>query len=327
MGKNNKISVLGGGLWGTVLAHVLSRRGDVWLWEFFGEAAEALRRSRKHPHIPGFTLDRNVRVTSDLAEAVEGAEVAVFVLPSNFVRRTARAAARAGLSQKASVINASKGIEPKTLMTMGEVIEAELKGIRNRVYTLTGPSFAKEVAKNVPTSMVLAPHRKAEGLKRLFDGGCLRLTLCEDRKGAELGGSLKNVLAIGCGILDGLGAGANTKAALLIQGMEEMGKLIVRSGGRAETVYGLSGLGDLMATGTSPQSRNRGFGELLGKGHKAAAAVRLIPTVVEGIEASASARSLARRVGLKLPLIESIWSAVHRGAPPQNVLRAMGFCG
>ena len=317
MRKRAKITVLGGGLWGTVLAHHLGRPDrDVQLWEFFPEAARRLQSSRRHPHIPGFRLGPNVSVTSDLAQA-EGSDVLLFVLPSQFTR----AVARKLRGTRARIVNASKGVEPKTLMTQGEILEAELG---RPVCTISGPSFAREVALGVPTMLVLAGPRAAE-LRSLFHGGCVSVALSSDRKGVELGGSLKNVLAIGAGICDGLGAGANTKAALFTEGMAEMAGLIRKCGGRERTAYGLSGLGDLILTGTGGESRNRAYGEKLGQGLSPARARREIATVVEGIEAAESAWALARRNRVKAPLIGAIWSVVHRGASPRKVIEALGF--
>jgi glycerol-3-phosphate dehydrogenase (NAD(P)+) len=327
MKKNDKLAVLGGGLWGTVLAQQAARsRAGVVLWEYFEEAAAELGRTRRHPHIPGFRLDDAVTVTSDLKRAVADADVLLFVLPSTHVRRIAAAAA-ALLKRGAAVVNASKGVEPATLSTMGDAIAQELpKG--TPVYTLTGPSFAREVARGIPTRLVLAgpAGARAKKLASYFEGGCLRLELSPDRRGAELGGSLKNVLAIGCGILDGLeGNGANTKAALIAQGVGELAALSLAQGGRRETAYGPAGLGDLIATGTSPESRNRLFGEKLGRGTPPEKAVSEIPTVVEGIEAAQSGRALSRKLKVRTPLIESIWGVVHAGKPAKTVLKALGF--
>lgn len=330
MKKSIKITVLGGGLWGTVLAqHIASgnRKREVWLWEFFAKAAEFLRTKRRHPHIPGFRLDETVTVTSRLDEAAAGAEVLLFVLPSTVVRATARAARKSLGPGRPVVVNASKGLEAGTLKTMGETIAAELPRAR-AVYTLSGPSFAREVARGVPTKLVLAGPggSRAESIVELFNGGALRAQWCADRKGVELGGSLKNALAIGCGILDGRqGRGANTKAALLTQGMSEIGRLIKGCGGNPQTIYGLAGLGDLIATGTSSESRNRSFGEKLGQGKTARQARREIPTVVEGVEAAQAAYSLSRRLGIKVPLLESICKVVHGGKPARLVEQALGF--
>lgn len=320
--KRANITVLGGGLWGTVLANHLGRADRrVLLWECFPEAAGRLQRSRRHPHIPGFRLGDSVEVSSDLSQA-EGSDVLLFVLPSQFTRATAKRL-RPLLRARPRVVNASKGIEPGTLLTQGEIIASELK---LPVWTLSGPSFAREVAQGVPTKLVLAGQAAgAEELRRLFHGGALSVSLSGDRKGVELGGSLKNALAIGAGICDGLGAGANTKAALFTEGMAEMACLIRRCGGRAESAYGLAGLGDMILTGTGSESRNRAFGEKLGRGRSPAQARREIATVVEGIEASQSARALARRAKVRTPLISAIWAAVHRGAAPRKVIDALGF--
>jgi len=324
--------VLGAGLWGTVLANCLARKGrPVSVWEFFPELAESLEATRSHPHIPHLELAHSVRVTSDLAAAVRGADTIFAALPSAHVRATARKL-RGCLPRgrrAPCIVNAAKGMEPGTLKTMGEVIEEELRLPAGRVFTLSGPSFAREVARGVPTALVLAGPRSpaAERLRRLLNSGALRVELSRDRKGVELGGSLKNILAIGCGILDGLKAGANTKAALMTRGIEEMARLVAALGGREESVRGLAGVGDLIATGTSPESRNRALGEKLGSGKHLEAALREILTVTEGVESAKSGHELAESSGVRCPVITAIWQIVHRGAPPRRVLEAMGFDG
>lgn len=326
--KNNKIAVFGGGLWGTVLAQHLSRGADrpVWLWEYFAEAANALAASRRHPHIPDFRLADGVRVTSTLAEAVEDAEVLLFVLPSQFIRRAAAGVRGLRPRRDAAVVNASKGIEPGTLLTLGGVLGQELPGHRSRLFALSGPSFAREVARGKETAMVLAgPSLGRAALRRALEGPAVRIEESSDRVGVELGGSLKNVLAIGCGVLDGLGCGANTKAAFVSRGLAEMAALAARAGGRRETVYGLSGLGDLVATGTSPESRNRAFGEKLGRGKTMTQALGEIPTVIEGIEAAAGARALARKLRIRTPLMDGVWRIVHGNAGPRALLAGLGF--
>ncbi|MDE2141150.1 MAG: NAD(P)-dependent glycerol-3-phosphate dehydrogenase [Elusimicrobia bacterium] len=322
------ICVLGGGMWGIVLAHQLAEKGaKVRLWEFVPSLADSMHKTRSHAHIPGFRLDDSVPVGHDLAASVAGAEILLFVLPSRAMRATARAIRKSGaLSRGAVAVNASKGVEPGTFATMGDIVEREIPSLRGKVWTLTGPSFAREVARGVKTGLLLGgpSGAKARELAALFHGGPLAVAPWPDRIGVELGGSLKNVIAVGAGILDGLGAGANTKAALLVRGLEEMSRLIRASGGRADTVYGLSGLGDLIATGTSPESRNRAFGEKLGKGLSPKKALSQIPTIVEGVEAAVSARALCRRRKVKAPLIEAIYGAT-RGAPARRVLTALGF--
>ncbi len=322
------VCVLGGGLWGVVLAEHLAERGArVRLWEFVPEVAAALARTRRHQLIPGFELDARVQVHSDLPAAAAEASVLLFAVPSGAVAATARALReRARPAPNAAAVNASKGVEPGTLATMGDVIARELPAVRGRVWTLSGPSFAREVARGVPTSLLLGGPAvpRAARLAEVLHGGTISVTPWPDRVGVELGGSLKNAIAVGAGILDGLGAGANTKAALLVRGLAEMSSLIRACGGRADTVYGLSGLGDLIATGTSGESRNRAYGEKLGQGLTPARAQAEIPTVVEGVEAAAGARALCLRRRVKAPLISAIYRATQ-GVPARGVLEALGF--
>lgn len=327
MARQLKVTVLGGGMWGCVLAqHLANKRAKVTIWEFVPMLAESLKKTRRHAQIPGFRLDGAIKVTHDVAVAVKDVDVLLFVLPSRALAATAKTIRRFGFPKNAVAVNASKGVEPRTLATMGDILERELPSLRGKVWTLTGPSFAREVARGVPTKLLLGgPSRPiTKTLVALFHGGALNASHWPDRQGVELGGSLKNAIAIGAGILDGLGTGANTKAALLVQGLAEMSSLIRARGGRTDTIYGLSGLGDLIATGTSLESRNRGFGEKLGKGLSPKRALAQIPTVVEGIEAAASARELCAHHKVKAPLLEAIWKAT-RGAPAKGVLKALGF--
>lgn len=328
MAPRHKVTVLGGGMWGCVLAQQLANKGaKVRLWEFIPSVAESLKKTRRHAQIPGFRLDGSIKVTHDLVEGCADAEILLFVLPSRALAATAKnIRERVKLSRTAVAVNASKGVEAHTFATMGDIISRELPALRGKVWTLTGPSFAREVARGVPTGLLLGgPSRPiTKTLVALFHGGALNVAHWPDRHGVELGGSLKNAIAIGAGILDGLGTGANTKAALLVQGLSEMSLLIRARGGHADTIYSLAGLGDLIATGTSPESRNRGFGEKLGKGLSPKRALAQIPTVVEGIEASAAAHELCLRNKVKAPLLEAIWRAT-RGAPAKVVLTALGF--
>jgi glycerol-3-phosphate dehydrogenase (NAD(P)+) len=325
MARRPEACVLGGGLWGTVLAQQLSARARVTLWEFFPQLAEVINKTRRHPNIPGFRLDPRVRATSDLDAATRDAELLVFVLPSSVLARTA-SRLKGRTARGARAVVASKGVEPRTLATMGEVVEREVPALKGRTWTLTGPSFAREVARGVPTSLMLGGPRGAASsdIARLFAGPAFTVTPTADRVGVELGGSLKNVIAVGAGILDGLGTGSNAKAALFVRGLDEIGALIRAHGGKADTVYGLAALGDLILTGTGGESRNRAFGEKLGQGLKPAKALKQITTVVEGIEAAGSAMALCRRYKVKAPLIAAIAGAC-KGAPPARVLSALGF--
>lgn len=326
MARRPEVTVLGGGLWGAVLAQQLSARAKVRLWEFFPDVADTLQKTRRHPNIPGFRLDPGVFATSDIDVAARGAQLLVFVLPSAVLASGCRALRRVSVAPGCRAVVASKGVEPGTLATMGELVERELPGLKGRTWTLTGPSFAREVARGVPTSVMLGGPLGAASkeIARVFSGPAFTVTPTADRVGVELGGSLKNVIAVGAGILDGLGTGSNAKAALFVQGLEEIGALIRAHGGKAGTVYGLAALGDLILTGTGGESRNRAFGELLGKGHKPAKALKKITTVVEGVEAAVSALALCRRYKVQAPLIAAIGGAC-RGSDPRRVLSALGF--
>jgi glycerol-3-phosphate dehydrogenase (NAD(P)+) len=327
MARQLKVTVLGGGMWGCVLSQQLAnKRAKVTLWEFIPEIAASLGKTRRHAQIPGFRLDGSIKVTNDVAVAVKDADVLLFVLPSRALAATAKKIRELDLPKTAVAVNASKGVEPHTFATMGDIIAREIPSLRGKVWTLSGPSFAREVARGVPTGLMLGGPSgpRAKALVSLFNGGALNVTHWPDRHGVELGGSLKNAIAIGAGILDGLGAGANTKAALLVQGLAEMARLIHARGGHSNTIYGLAGLGDLIATGTSSESRNRGFGEKLGKGLSPKRALAQIPTIVEGVEASAAAHELCLRNKVKAPLLDAIWRAT-RGAPAKGVLTALGF--
>lgn len=327
MARQLKVTVLGGGMWGCVLAqHLSNKKASVTIWEFVPELAASLKRTRRHAQIPGFRLSGSIKVTNDVAVAVKNADVLLFVLPSRALAATAKKIRGLDFPKTAVAVNASKGVEHLTLATMGDIIAREIPSLRGNIWTLSGPSFAREVARGVPTGLLLGgPSRPiTKTLVALFDGGALNVTHWPDRHGVELGGSLKNAIAIGAGILDGLGTGANTKAALLVQGLAEMSRLIHARGGHSNTIYGLAGLGDLIATGTSPESRNRGFGEKLGKGLTPKRALAEIPTVVEGIEAAAVAREICARLKVKAPLLDAIWRAT-RGAKAAGVLKALGF--
>lgn len=328
--KYNRIAVFGAGLWGSALANHVSRDGaPVLLWEYFPALAEKLQKTRRHPNIPKFQFNPSIRVVSDMKEAVKDVDTVLIVLPSSHVRKTARQIRPIleGAARRPVVINASKGVEPESLRTMGEVLLEEMPFIAGKIYTLSGPSFAREVARGVPTKLVLAGPKgtHAAAAIRLLNGGAIRIEYSRDRIGVELGGSLKNVLAIGCGMLDGLKAGDNTRAALMTQGIAEMGYLISGLGGRRETIYGLAGIGDLILTGSSPESRNYTLGQKLGKGKGLQKALSEISTVVEGVESSMSTHTLIKASHLKAPLIEAIWRVIYRDARPESIIDALGF--
>ncbi|HNW45007.1 MAG TPA: NAD(P)H-dependent glycerol-3-phosphate dehydrogenase [Elusimicrobiales bacterium] len=328
--KNKKISVIGAGMWGASLADLLARQGcRVLAWEYNKATARSLNKHRKHPAMPDFVLHEGVEVRAELDRVVLRPDLLLIAVDSSHVRGIARTLNTLLAGRPLPpIIAVSKGIEAGTLKTVCEVLESEIPRARGRTMIMTGPSFAVEVAAGAPTKVVLAG-RDAAGLKRaaaLMEGGPLKLELSDDRLGAELGGSLKNVYAIGSGIIDGLSKAAkNSEAAFLIESASELRRIITALGGRSRTAWGLSGMGDLLLTATSAKSRNFRFGREIGHGHTTAEAQKRIKTVVEGFEALKNARALCAKHGLKSPVIECIWKIIYQGHAPASILEAAGF--
>ena len=261
------IAVIGAGSWGTALAILLYENGNqVTLWSYREDEAEEIRKTRQlASKLPGVTLPEGIAVTSDMDAAVRGKSVLVLVVPSNCVRETARKM-RPFVEEGTVVVCASKGIEEETLDTMTDIVEEEIPPADTAV--LSGPSHAEEVARGLPTTCVIGAKSEetARMLQKLFMSHCFRVYISSDMLGIELGGALKNVIALAAGIADGMGYGDNAKAALITRGMAEIGRLGMKMGGRFETFSGLTGIGDLIVTCASMHSRNRRAGILMGKG-------------------------------------------------------------
>lgn len=324
-----KITVFGAGVWGSVIARHLSAQGcNVTLWEFHEHLLREIEdNARHHPHIPGFHLPDSIKLTGDLHEAAENMEMAVLVISSKGMRPFARLLGKELAGRQITLISATKGIEAATLKTMCEVVEEEIPHLAGKTMVFSGPSFALEVAHGVLTKVVLAgkDRDKASATAQLFDFDPLKMELSDDRTGVEWGGAVKNVLAIGCGILDGLGAGHNTKAALITQGISEIAQTIIAAGGRQDTAYGLAGVGDFILTGTSDISRNRRLGEKLGKGKAVIQARGEINTVAEGADSAEAVWTLIQRKNLSAPMITAVWKVLREGAAPATILKALGF--
>ena len=318
------ISVLGAGTWGTALAMTLSASHRVTVWSKFREEADSLSAAGEHPNLPGAKIPKEIVFTSDAGSAVDGAQYVIMAVPSIFTRETAAAFAPL-LPEDAVVISAAKGIESRTLMTLSEVIEDELKksGRKNRVAVLSGPTHAEEVARNLPTLIVCACGDlvTARCVQNLFEGTCIRPYVNPDVKGVQVCGALKNVEALAVGIARGLGYGDNTCAALITRGMEEIRRLGLAMGCREKTFFGLAGIGDLIVTATSNHSRNNRAGFLIGQGMSAEEAVRRIGMVVEGMNALPAAVALCETFGEDMPIISAVRSIVTDHALPSDVVR------
>jgi glycerol-3-phosphate dehydrogenase (NAD(P)+) len=318
------IAILGAGSWGTALAVLLAEQRPS-LWDHKPERAAALAASRQNErYLPGVPVPESVRVGSDLAQAVRGAELVVLAVPSHALAGLAATlGATNEFAAEAIVVNAAKGLEATTGRRPCEVIAATLPRWAPRVAALVGPSHAEEVARRVPT-VVVAAGRDAAVLARIqesFTTESFRVYTNDDLVGVELAVALKNVIAIAAGIADGLGFGDNTKGALLTRGLAEMARLGVALGARAETFSGLAGLGDLVTTAISRHSRNRNLGEALARGMELEAALASLGMVAEGVRTTRAAVALAQRHGLDLPISAEVHAVLFERKDPRRSIR------
>ena len=324
-----KITVFGAGIWGSVIAQHLAKKGfAVSLWEYNETLLNALKTMGRHPNIPNFKIHDNIRLTASVPEAVENTDLIVFVISSKAIRNFCREQLKPLLNGRVvPVVSASKGIEDKSFKTICEIIEEELPQLKDKVLAFSGPSFALEVAQNVPTKIMLAGADKTlvSEIAPVFNGDPIIVVPAQDRRGVEYGGGIKNVLAIGCGVIDGIGDGANAKAALITQALQEMNDILVSQGGEAGTVYSLAGFGDAILTGMSAISRNRRLGEKLGAGMTLEQAKQAVGTIAEGVNSVQSVYDIARKNHLNTPIIDAIWQIVCQGKKPHVLLHAMGF--
>jgi glycerol-3-phosphate dehydrogenase (NAD(P)+) len=319
----SRIAVLGAGAWGTAMAISLARRGghQLTLWAHSPALADQLADSGENlPYLPGFTLPMDIQVTSDLPAAIFEADILLSVTPSQFLRETIAHIAPI-LTPNQIVISASKGIEEKTFLRMGQVIGSITN---NPCGVLSGPSFAQEVAAGMPTAIVIASSnpRVAQTVQKDFSSASLRLYTNDDVAGVELGGALKNVIALAAGVIHGLGMGSNTSAALITRGIAEITRLAVACGGRRQTLAGLSGVGDLVMTCTGSLSRNRSVGVELGKGRKLPEILAgMNGKVAEGVRSTAAALGLAARYEVEMPIAEQMDAILHHGKSPREAIK------
>jgi glycerol-3-phosphate dehydrogenase (NAD(P)+) len=313
-----KITVLGAGAWGTALAKVLHENGNaVALWDIDAETLEELRHGRSERYLPGVKLPTNWKVEADFARAVGGAECLVLAIPSQFFRPVAAKLK----GHPAILVSVTKGIEFETGDTMSRILREHAPA--NRVAALSGPSFAREVALAIPTTVVCACESDgtARTVQGLFHRPEFRIYRSTDVLGVEYGGALKNIIAIAAGVSDGLGYGDNTKAGLVTRALAEMRRLGVACGAQPETFAGLSGLGDLMLTCFSKQSRNRDLGERLGRGETMTAIQASHPKLAEGHPTARSAHRLALEKKVPTPIIVEVYKLLFEGKEPKKAVR------
>lgn len=309
-----KISVLGSGSWGLALALLLHNNGhEVLLWSARPENARKLREKRENPdRLPGVRLPDEIDVLTDMERALKDVDVTVLAVASPYIRSTAHKMAPF-VCKNQKIVNVAKGIEEKTLKTLSEVIEEEIP--QGNVAVLSGPSHAEEVGRGLPTTCVISAHsqKTAEYLQSIFMSPVFRVYTTPDILGVELGGALKNVIALAAGTADGLGYGDNTKAALITRGITEIGRLGKKMGAQMETFYGLSGIGDLIVTCASKHSRNRKAGYLIGQGYTMEEAMKEVQMVVEGVYSARAARELAEKYEVEMPIITEVNRVLFEG--------------
>lgn len=317
-----RISVIGGGAWGTTLADLLARRGEqVTLWAYEGAVVESINRHHTNPQfLPDAALTGALRAEADLGAAVRGADVIVCATPSHVVRDVfARVAPHA--ASRPLVVSVSKGLEPERLTTISCVL-GEVLPAGTPIAVLSGPSFAREVFDRQPTAVVAAAreHALAERVQQLFATPQFRVYSHTDILGVELAGALKNVIALAAGILEGLGLGNNTRAALITRGLAEITRLGTALGADAGTFAGLAGMGDLILTATGALSRNRTLGVELGKGKEVGEALAARVSVAEGVNTARAAVTLGQRHGVELPIAEQVALVLFAGKPPRQAV-------
>ena len=318
-----KIAVLGSGAWGTALAILLFGNGhEVTLWSHREERAREIESTGQNPALKGIPIPPAMAQTSSI-DCVKGCPLVLFATPSFAIRETARMAAPY-LEEDVLLVSATKGIEAETGLRMTEILRQEV-GKRCKVIALSGPSHAEEVSRRIPTGVVAAAEEleTAEQVQDVFMSNRFRVYTNPDIVGVELGGALKNVIALCCGISDGMGLGDNTKALLMTRGMTEMARLGVALGGRKETFAGLSGMGDLIVTCTSMHSRNRRCGILIGQGKKVREAMDQVGATVEGYFAALSAHQLSEKIGVEMPICQCAYGVLYEDRPVGTVVEQL----
>lgn len=316
-----KIGILGAGSWGIALSILLKENNhDVVVWSIVEEEVNMLNQHHEHiRNLPGIKIDEGILITSDITKAIVGSDIVIFAVPSRYVRDTA-VMAKNHIKSSQILLNVGKGLEDKTLFTLAEVLEDVIP--TNPIAVLSGPSHAEEVARKIPTSVVAASRDEyiVKLIQEAFMGQFFRVYGSSDVLGVEIGGALKNVIALAAGISDGLGFGDNTKAALMTRGIAEISRLGLAMGGDIQTFNGLTGIGDLIVTCTSVHSRNRKAGILIGEGLTLQEAKEKVSMVVEGVYAAHAATALAAKFEIELPIIEQVNEVLFNNKDPREAV-------
>ena len=316
---NKNISILGSGSWGTALGIHLANLGyNIKIWSYLKEEADMINNEKKCKFLPNASIPQNIVCTTEFKEAIEGSEIILVVTPSKAVRETLVKCKQYITNQ--SVIICSKGFEKGTLYTLHEVVKEELPN--SKIGGLSGPSHAEEVSMAIPTALVVASEHEdvLENIQKTFMSETMRIYKSNDLKGAELGGALKNIIAFCAGIITSLEMGDNTFAALLTRGLSEMAKLTEKMGGQPKTIYGLTGLGDLIVTCSSNHSRNRRAGILIGKGKTIEETKQEIGMTIEAIDNIETAYELSKKYNVEMPIVQSVYNVLFKGLSPEKAV-------
>lgn len=325
MTEMEKICVLGAGSWGTTLANILAEKGfDISLWVREEELYQIILKTRENAFfLPGIKLaHNNITSTNSIEEAVKNRAIILCVIPSHGVRDIFAQASKF-LSKDAIIVNASKGIEQETLLTVSQILRQSLpKSFHKNLSVLSGPTFAKEVSRKLPTAICVAANKKAvaEKVQQVFNTNYFRVYTNSDMTGVEISGALKNVIAIAAGISDGLSLGMNARAALITRGLAEISRLGISMGADAATFAGLSGLGDLVLTCTGELSRNRSVGMMIGKGRKLNDILSEMKMVAEGVKTAKAAYELAKKYGVEMPITEQVYRVLYEDKSPKDAV-------
>ena len=319
-----RVGIIGAGSWGTALSTVLYANGhDVTVWSILESEINMLREKREHTtKLPGVQLPQGIAFTTELAEAITAKNLLVLAVPSVYTRSTARSM-KPYVAEGQIVVNVAKGIEESSLKTLVEIVEDEIPGAN--VAVLSGPSHAEEVGRGLPTTCVVGAHNRAtaEYIQNIFMNEVFRVYTSPDILGIELGGALKNVIALAAGMADGLGYGDNTKAALITRGIAEISRLALAMGARYETLSGLTGIGDLIVTCASRHSRNRKAGMLIGQGRTTKEAMDEVQMVVEGVYSAKAAMALAEKYQVSMPIIEQVNQVLFYDKPVKKAVQEL----
>lgn len=319
-----KIGIIGAGSWGTALAVLLNNNGQqVTVWSVIEDEIKMLKEEREHKDkLPGIILSENIQFTTNLQEAIQGKDLLVLAVPSPYTRSTSKKM-KEFVAEGQIIVNVAKGIEENTMKTLTAIIEEEIP--QAVVTVLSGPSHAEEVGRELPTACVVGAKEEATAvyIQEIFMNNVFRVYTSDDILGIELGGALKNVIALAAGVADGLGYGDNIKAALITRGISEISRLGVAMGGRKETFNGLTGIGDLIVTCASMHSRNRRAGILIGKGYSVEEAMKEVKMIVEGVYSAKAALQLSKKYNVELPIIEQVAAVLFEGGSPNDAVDAL----